>query len=232
MAQTYEQIKAKVLAANPTPAIVWHLHPDDPGHNFDNFSVAYASLVNVEGRIKRYEAAVEGGTGLHQWRLFGVVDTEGERDRGEVFATWLLLLAEIARRWERDNEIGRVRIATELFARDFLTEAGITDPPAPVFTSATATLAGIVPNLETLTPAFDADTLAYACTTANDAFLVFVTLGFAGQTVFWQHGHDAYVGTAQYIRLDSGENVITITVISADGQNVKTYTLTVTVTRE
>ena len=122
----------------------------------------------------------------------------------------------------------RVKLAVERVAHDILIADGLTTATAPAGTAATATLAGIIPNSETLSPVFDADTLAYACNAANDTFLVFVTLRFAGQTVFWKHGHDVYVGTAQYITLDSGENVITITVVSQDGANVKTYTLTVT----
>ena len=80
----------------------------------------------------------------------------------------------------------------------------------------------------TLAPAFDADTLAYAFDASNDTFVPVAELGFAGQTVFWKHGSDAYVGMAPVITLSSGENAVTITVVSADGQHVKTYTLTVT----
>ena len=46
--------------------------------------------------------------------------------------------------------------------------------------------------------------------------------------MYWKYGADAYVGMAPVITLEAGENTIDITVISADGQNVKTYTLTVT----
>ena len=80
----------------------------------------------------------------------------------------------------------------------------------------------------TLAPVFAPDTFAYAFAGSNDTFVPVAELGFAGQTVFWKHGSDAYVGMAPVITLDSGENVITITVVSADGQNVKKYTLTVT----
>ena len=224
----YTTHKTAVDLAYPTPAIAWHLHADDPGHHFDNRSVAYTVMISVEGHTKRYEAAVEGTTGSHRWRLFSVRDTEAQRIEGETFATWSLLVAKVAGQWERDNEAGRVRIATELFARDFLADAGLVLEPAPVFTAATATLAGIIPNLETLTPAFHRDTLAYAYAADHALFLPAATLGFPGQSVFWQLGREAEEGIRPVLSLDSGENVITITVVSADGQNVKTYTLTVT----
>ena len=70
--------------------------------------------------------------------------------------------------------------------------------------------------------------MAYAFASSNDTFVPVAELGFAGQTVFWKHGSDAYAALAPVITLAPGENVITITVVSADGQHVKTYTLTVT----
>ena len=226
---TYSQHKAAVDLAYPTPAIAWYLHADDPGHHFDDFSVAYAVVTNVEGHTQRYEAAVSGTTGVHQWRLLGVADLDGMRGPGGAnFATWALMTTEVARQWEMRNEAGRVRIATELTARDFLADAGLVLEPAPVFTAATATLAGIIPNLETLTPAFHRDTLAYAYAADHALFLPAATLGFPGQSVFWQLGREVEEGIRPVLSLDSGENVITITVVSADRQNVKTYTLTVT----
>ena len=231
MAQTLEQHKAAVLAANPTPVPAWYLHSDHPGHPHDDIAVARC-VMDFNGGTFVFEVNYAVTSRREIWSPRQVEDPFGPRGGfAASYATWTECKAAFILEWEDRCQDVRDLMAAEAFAREVLAEAGITDPPAPVFTSATATLAGIVPNLETLSPAFDADTPAYACNTASDAFLVFVTLGFAGQTVFWKHGHDAYVGTAQYIRLDSGENVISITVVSADGQNVKTYTLTVTVTR-
>ena len=228
MAQTLEQHKATVLAANPTPTPTWYLYSDHPAHDHDDRAVARCEMT-FGGEEFVYEVHIYAKPTSVSYFLQVVRDPFGPRGNfGRGGRTWAKCKAGFLAAWENICAADRDAMAGEALAREVLAEDGITDPPAPVFTAATATLAGIVPNLETLTPAFDADTPAYACTTANDAFLVFVTLGFAGQTVFWQHGHDAYVGTAQYIRLDSGENVITITVVSADGQNVKTYTLTVT----
>ena len=127
----------------------------------------------------------------------------------------------------------RVFIAAEKVAHDIIADDGILPLAVPAGSAATATLAGLMPHSATLThwtlaPAFDADTLAYAFPASNDTFVPVAELGFAGQTVYWKHGSAAYVGMAPVITLDSGENIITITVISADGQNVKTYTLTVT----
>ena len=131
-------------------------------------------------------------------------------------------------------EAQRVLIAAEKVAHDIIADDGILPfPDSPVGTAATATLAGLMPHSATLThwtlaPVFDKDTLAYAFDSSNDTFVPVAELGFAGQTVYWKHGSNAYVGMAPVITLESGENIITITVISADGQNVKTYTLTVT----
>ena len=55
-----------------------------------------------------------------------------------------------------------------------------------------------------------------------------MTLGFAGQAVFWMYGDDAQEGSSPSFTLVSGENIIKIIVVSQDGENVKTYKLTVT----
>ena len=224
----YTTHKTAVDLAYPTPAIAWYLHADDPRHNFDNFSVAYTAMISVEGNTKRYEAAVEGTTGRYQWRLHDVVDTEAGRGRGEVFTTWLLLMAKVASQWERDNESGRVRIATERTARDFLAGVGLVLETPPVADESTATLAGLALLSAPLTPGFEPDVLAYAFAAAHALFLPVATLSFAGQTVFWKLGREVEEGIRPVLSLLSGENIIEIAVVSQDGLHVKTYTLTVT----
>ena len=231
MAQSFDEHKAAVLAANPTPPLTWYQHRDDPTHHHDDQAVAYVVMDSVDGASYRYEVYAQRSGGADRWHAVSVRDTEGPRSRPghTTYATFPLLQAAVAASFETLNEDARRRIASELYARDLVDDLGIGFEPAPVADAATATLAGIatLPHW-TLSPTFHRDTLAYALTASFDQFVPIATLGYAGQTLFWTHGHDAYVGTAPTIRLDSGENAITITVISADRQNVKTYTLTVT----
>ena len=233
MTQTYEQHKAVVDLAYPTPAIAWYLHADDPGHRHDDKVLAYTVMTSVEGTVKRYEAHLGGTLAMHRWVLATVVHTDGPRERAETFRTWPLLVAKVASDWEKDNEAGRVRIATELFARDFLADAGLVFETAPVATPATATLGGIRPNSATqshwtLTPTFHADTADYRFTALNSTFLPVVTLGYVGQTVYWKRGTDTFQGIAPNITLNAGYNVIDITVLSGDRTQLRSYRLTVT----
>ena len=118
MARTYEEIKTVVDAANPTPAITWYLHADDPDHRFDDHAVAYTEMTQVDGHTVRYEAHVAGTGQQHMWHKFGVKDVDAPREFPGTFASWALLKAEIARDWEADNEAARARIATEILARE------------------------------------------------------------------------------------------------------------------
>ena len=233
MVQTIEQHQAAVLAANPTPLPVWYLYADDPVHEHDDRAVARCEMsfagqdfvleahVFIQGSVIRYLVAI-------------LKDPFGSRGSYTTyFPTWAVCKAAFLVDWELQCESDRNVLACEALAREVLAEDGITAPPAPVATAATATLAGLMPHSAwtsdwTLAPTFGPDTFAYAFNALNDTFVPVAELGFAGQTVFWKHGQDAYVGMVPVITLNSGENVITITVVSADGQNAKTYTLTVT----
>ena len=232
MALTFDEHKTAVDLEFPTPPMTWYLHRDDPRHSHDDAVIAYVVMTTVDGGVDRYEAYGQRSGDGDRWHAVSVRDTEGPRSRPghTTYATFPLLQAALAASFETLNESARWRIASELYARDLVDDLGIGFEPAPVADASTATLSGIatLPHW-TLSPTFHRDTLAYALTASFDQFVPIATRGFAGQTLFWKHGLDAYVGTAPTIRLDRGGNVITITVISADEQNVKTYTLTVAV---
>lgn len=238
MGQTYEQHKVAVDAANPTPVMQWYQTTghDNPLHSHDDEEVA-VSAVTFMGTTHSFRVlAYISGNLISRWSVSGI-GPDDEGGWGPFYATadtWVACKIAFTAALESWCEKERVLIAAEKVAHDIIADDGITAfPDSPVGTPATATLAGLMPHSATLThwtlaPAFDADTLAYAFDSSNDTFVPVAELGFPGQTVYWKHGSTAYVGMAPVITLESGENIITITVISADGQNVKTYTLTVT----
>ena len=232
MARTYEQHLAAVLAANPTPIPTWYLHVDNASHAHDDRAIAQCAM-EFDGESYIFEMHVRGNTRLYFWmphrvkaefkprqlwigtRSLGTIKTEFQL----VWDTWCTGL--------------RAVMAVEAHAIDILIDDGIGVAPVIASTAATATLAGLMPHSAwtsdwTLAPTFAPDTFAYAFNALNDTFVPVAELGFAGQTVFWKHGQDAYTGMVPVITLNSGENIITITVVSANGQNVKTYTLTIT----
>ena len=232
---TYEEHKAAVDEAYPTPTLVWYLHVDNVSHEYDDQVVADA-FVTFDGHEYEFEVSYSAGGepgaySYHARRVGG--EDEGRRYFGGAVRTWAAAKPEIQALWAGRCESTREVIAHQNQIKEILMADGITARTGPVATEATATLAGLMPHSATvahwtLAPAFAPDTLAYAFDSSNDTFVPVAELGFAGQMVFWKHGSDAYAALAPVITLAPGENVITITVVSADGQHVKTYTLTVT----
>ena len=229
MSQTYEQHKAAVDTAYPTPTAVWQLHGEDLPHNYDNYAIA-DTLVAIMGDQVEFEVHYNRVGDVWSFSVLRVEKEEAARKvQVAVGPTWAACKSAFATRLEAYMETGRITMATEAYARDLLMDDGITAPLVPTATAATATLAGIeILGHWTLAPVFAPDTFVYAFPVDHDTFIPIATLGFAGQTIFWKHGHNAYVGMAPTIWLNSGENVIEATVVSQDGLHVKTYTLTVT----
>ena len=236
-AMTYEQHKAAVDAANPTPALTWYLHADNVSHEHDDLAVAETFAIfdgeNYEFEVHYY--ASSPGTYAYFTRRVGA-EPEYRPAFSSGVSGWEGSAVVIQTDWDTRCERIRKNIAVEAHVKDVMANQGLTyrpDVPVPPATAATATLAGIGPNSATLShwtlaPVFALDTFEYAFAAANDTFLPMVTLGFAGQAVFWKHGDNAYEGIAPTLALSSGENVIKIIVVSQDGEHVKTYTLTVT----
>ena len=141
--------------------------------------------------------------------------------------TWAEAKADFAADWERECEFWRVRIATEAYARDILTEDGITTPLLGV-----VKLTGLTANAAALgnipfTPLFSADVLAYAATTTLPGLTITAVLP-EGATVEWVHGTNAAIATASAsFSMTTGENVVTCTV-SKPQHTPTTYTLTIT----
>ena len=231
---TYADELAALDLAMPVPSLVWHFHKDDPTHPHDNPAVASCEAV-YGGETYRFEIHINGSQGILWWTGRQVRDPLAHRS---FFVgsqrTWEAMKTEVVARWQLYCAGSRELIAYENLAHAILVEDGMSVAPGqPAASPATATLAGIGPNSATLShwtlaPEFAADTLAYAFPGANDAFLPVVTLGFAGQAVFWMYGDDAQEGESPSFTLVSGENIIKIIVVSQDGENVKTYKLTVT----
>ena len=224
--------------AHPTPTVTWFLTPeshDSPLHDHDDYELAHVKLAFMGvGYHFRADGKISGQN-LRDWSV-GIVGTDDRETRnaiGQVHGnTWAThdgsfcgAMGCILR--QSASNLGSREDGDRRFDRSRTHGA-----PAPATTAATATLAGLMPHSATLThwtlaPTFAPDTFAYAFAASNDTFVPIAELGFAGQTVFWKHGSEAYVGMAPVITLDSGENIIEITVVYADGQNVKTCTLTV-----
>ena len=238
MADTYDQHKARVDAAMPTPTFTWELFSEDTPHIHDDQAVARSNVITFDGQdfqlemhskgigdrrfdLESRQIVGEADPRLNYWgRQTSVADAFLETQR--TLASW--------------SEGIRARIATENYIRDLLADEGLVypDPPGPPV-SARATLDGIAPHAATqtqwtLAPAFSPETLAYELSTAHAAFFPVLTLGHSEQKVMWTHGDSAYSGAEPSLTLVDGENIISIAVVSEDRINARVYTLTVTKT--
>ena len=59
---TYEEHKAAVDVAYPTPTLVWYLHQDNSSHEYDDRAVADA-FVTFDGEDYEYEVHYSGSAG-------------------------------------------------------------------------------------------------------------------------------------------------------------------------
>ena len=233
---TYEEHKAAVDAAHPTPTLAWYLHEDNSSHDYDDPAIADA-FVAFDGEVYEYEVhySVGRNPGAYTYYARRVgVEAEPRPALTNGIRTWEAGKAGIQAVWETLCEGVREVIAQEAQVKEILVADGITARPAPApVLSPLATLGGIAPNAATLShwtlaPVFDADTLAYAFTASNAQFLPRATKGHTGQTVMWKFGSVMTDSDGPNFTLVTGENVITITVISEDQRHSRVYTLTVT----
>ena len=234
MTMTYQDHKDLVDAANPTPEIVWYLHVDNTGHDHDDRAVIETELTFLGMRIE-LECSLDGSGHNFVWATHEVVAEGAYRPAflSSYYRTWAETKAMAATEWDNVCEIARAHQATEDYARTVLIADDIGDKPPALTGSPIASLAGIAPNPATashwtLVPEFAADTRHYAFVAASATFLPVLTLGHSGQSVLWEHGTNLYAGVEPTIMLETGENLISITVVSEDQQQARVYTLTVT----
>ena len=224
MGQTYEQHKATVDAANPTPAVTWHLHGEDLPHIHDDYAVA-DTCVMIDGVETEFELHYNGLGAIGHFSVLKVTGEESVRVRQVARgSTWPECKTAFATWFEAVSEAWRASLATEAYARDILTDDGITYGVMKL-TGLTANAAAIgnVP----FTPPFDPDVLAYTASTTLPGLTITAVLP-EDAAIEWVHGTNAAIATASAsFTLTTGENVITVTV-SRPEYTPTTYTLTVT----
>ena len=237
MPQTYNEHLTTVEEAYPTPDITWYLHEDDVGHPHDDAAVAQGEF-SWMGETFIFEAHMQVGTTVIIRYTCRYVKDENlpriERLVGSNGVTWSVYKRDFNTSLGRFCERERDLMALEALVQEILAEDGIVAAPLPPgVLSPVATLSGIAPNAAmtsswALDPVFDADTLVYEFFSTATSFLPIATLGHSGQTVYWKHKTNAYIGTNPVgMTLDEGANTVTATVVSEDGMHLRVYTLTV-----
>ena len=225
--RTWEVIKAEIDAANPTPALVWYIHLDNPGHAHDDQSAARAEA-DLDGRHFVFEAhLLRPGPSLGWHGLLVTDEFEMRMPTGNgVWSTWAEAKPQIAAVWEAEYEKVRTRMAAETLASEQLEDDGIVASPAR---SRDASLSGLTGNGVTFTlvpgtyayssPILDRQTVLTAVTSHPAASVAFTY--FSGRPV---------ISNAKQLLFNvrAGANLVMIAVTAEDGRTQSMYTFAIT----
>ena len=227
-AMTYEQHKAAIDAAMPTPTLTWEGHTDNPAHLHDEQAVAQASA-DFDGQTYDYEVHIVGTTLPYYWVLYRVNVEDGARvATGTRPHTWAEMKVAAQNSLASTCESVRRRAAIEAHALGVLAADGITAILQPGLKLTGLTASGAAVGNVVLTPVFSADVLTYAGSISLGEITLTATLP-TGATIAWAMGETAHTTAAAMFDLTTGENVITATV-SAPGHEDTVYTITITKT--
>ena len=218
MARTFDEVLAAVTAAMPSPSIDWYLHNDEP-HSHDDAALARCDM-EFDGESFIYEAHINGAGANYGMKLRRVIDEDAGRITAVTtrFTSWATLTARLALDFEANCERIRTDIASEVYAREILEDAGLTLEPIRLLTL-TSSVA------DELTPGDDGG-FSYETIVGYDTLKAETD---AGATVTWTFGESTATGDSYVVALDVGENVVTIT-ITAPERLTQTHTVTITKT--
>ena len=143
MARTYEQIKAAVELAHPTPdPIPWQLHTDNPGHQHDDQAIVRAEVV-FDGVTYILEGHAQGfGSANLEWHGQRVVNEDQVRMPAGLgnYATWEQFKPAMVTAFNLDLDKVRGLMISEIFALEQVADDGIVAAPVR---SSDATLASM-----------------------------------------------------------------------------------------
>ena len=217
MARTFDQVLAAITADMPSPSIDWYLHDDAP-HSHDDASLARCEMT-FDGESFIYEAHINGAGANYGMKLRRVHDEEAARATvaSTRFTSWATLTAQLALDFEGNCERIRTDIASEVYAREVLADAGLTLEPIRLL-SLTSSVAGKLTRAD--------GGYAYSTAVGYDTLTVEAD---DGATVTWAFGEVETTGESYVVALAVGENVVTIT-ITADNRLTTTHVVTITKT--
>ena len=227
-ARTYEEHKADVDAAMPTPVPVWRLYVDDPTHQEDHRSVARCEFsfngVDYVREILAWTTITYDVGEELLWLVSAHIpfDDEARTSLGGG-SRWQDASEALTRELEAFCEKTRVAAAFHALARDILVNNGITYGVVNLETlSVDGTAQADVP----LSPAFASDTFVYAASTefTNVALRAAAS---EGATITWSAKGASIEGPLLSLDLDVGATVITARV-SRDEHTATTYRITIT----
>ena len=232
MVQTYEEHKAAVDAANLTPAIDWYFADPDHPHRIDDAVIAKAN-VPFGNEVVVLELHLHGTGASHSYEVREFTkDPNIYQSRIKIAEgqTWPLMKSSLATGWENHCERLRARLATEAYARDILSDDGISYPAAGPVRMSMLRLRSTQQSSIPTVPAFDPETLEYVVTTAIPR-ITFEAEVPTDAVVTWLVEGVETAGASLDVTLTNAETVITATV-ALPGHTPTTYVFTMAMIQE
>ena len=220
MALTYDQHKAAIDAAYPTPPIVWARQDDHV--TFGLHEVASAEMT-FNGQRYHYLGAHYRESGEEGWKIRRV-RADGGRDRVEGwYVSWDDTKTGFATHWEAHCEEQRALLAASAYGRDV-----VDDEPGdvPVVRLVSLHLGAPADATIALNPGFLDSRFEYAATTAIETVTLTATIPL-GASVRWLHEHVTYIGQAATLDLHVGGNLVNCTVTQS-GHRSSNYAIVIT----
>ena len=221
MALTYDQHKAAIDAAYPTPPIEWVRQDDHV--TFGLYEVASAELTfngqsyHYLGRTTGLTVKKAGKSGV-LWRFGGRVSLDGW------YVSWDDAKTAFATHWEAHCERERVLLATSAYGKDV-----VDDEPGdvPVVRLVSLHLGAPAQTTIPLNPGFLDSRFEYAATTAISPVTLTATIPL-GASVRWNFDNVVTLGQAVTIDLVQGGGNLVNCHVSQSGHRASNYGIVIT----
>ena len=197
MALTYDQHKAAIDAAYPTPPIDWARQDDHV--TFDHHEVATVALT-FNARDHHYLGSHYQEGGLEVWKIRRVMADGGRVPAGGVQSSWDDAKTAFVTYWEDHCETQRGLLAASAYGKDVVDDQpGDTPTVRMTFLHLGAPAQNTIP----LNPGFIDSRFEYAAETTIQTVTLTATVPL-GASVRWLYEHVITIGQAVTIDLHQG----------------------------
>ena len=221
MALTFDQHKAAIDAAYPTPPIEWVRQDDHV--TFGLYEVASAELT-FNGQSYHYLGAHYRIDGEEGWKIRRFVAFGGRVSLDGWYVSWDDAKTAFATYWEAHCERERVLLATSAYGKDV-----VDDEPGdvPVVRLVSLHLGAPAQTTIPLNPGFIDSRFEYAATTAISPVTLTATIPL-GASVRWNFDNVVTLGQAVTIDLVQGGGNLVNCHVSQSGHRASNYGIVIT----
>ena len=220
MALTFEQHKAAIDTAYPTPPVDWERQDDHVA--FGHHEVATVQLT-FNDEAHHYLGAHRQRDGAEEWDIQRVLPRDGRQVMVSVQVSWEDAKTEFATYWENHCESQRKLLAESAYGKDVVDdEPGDTPQVRLTFLHLGAPAQTTIP----INPGFIDARFEYAAETVIQTVTLTATVPL-GASVRWLYEHVITIGQAVTIDLHQGGNLVNITVTQS-GHRSSNYAIVIT----